>query len=121
MLRAAALANADQAISAPCARGLELARVARGGAAEPGGPVGAHGGHHQRWSRRLGWLARAVQQVEDGDRAAVRPADGLLVADVDLAEAEMREGAPPLPGVGADLLLALELRRAAARSGSPRR
>src|SRR5262249_37018373 len=89
----------------------QFTRVARGALdAEPRAPVRLHRGRHQRGRHRVRAAGqRTVQQVEKGDWTAIRAADWLLVADVDLPEPEVRKGLPAGPRIGTRPSLALEL------------
>src|SRR5437762_13609085 len=75
----------------------ELACVPLRGLAQPGRPVSAHRVDYQRRWHGFSRLVWAIQQVQNGHRPAVGPADGLLVTDIDLAESKPLEGsaAPP--------------------------
>src|SRR5262249_55671385 len=50
-----------------------------------------------------------MQQVQVGHRSAIRPADWLLVANVDLLEAEASEDWAADPRIGSDASLSLQV------------
>ena len=57
----------------------------------------------------------AEQQIERRQRPAVRPTDGLFVADIDVAKTQSRENAATNPRIRANAALALQLVRRLAR------
>src|SRR5712691_4609336 len=89
---------------------FELARVVNcARPAKPGRRIGLHRCDDERRRHVIGRFVGTEEQVEDGHRSAIGSADRLFVTNIDLAEAEMGEGAPALKRIRTSLVLTLQL------------